>query len=314
MKKVEWIGCCLLALFVGCSTDKKNLPEVNDNKLQVLSVNVPEKEISRAETTGINKVKIYATNSSTKGAYVTNNTGDIYEYLDGQWQVGTALALTSTNASVYACWPETATITPSIDDDAGKISISLLAEDNLTAGAQIDYLYATPITGVSSSNKAVSLTMQHALSKVSFRVEKAQAAESDIITLKKIEIVSGTNRLQSGTGMMSLAGGVLIGLTDRGSIVLKGNMTLNFPQSTPNVTALVAPMSTSESVLSFRLTVEAAGKDRVFETQVLPTAQLWEPGKHYVYHILVNKIGATLDGIAIDKWGSDANQDTSIGI
>ena len=79
---------------------------------------------------------------------------------------------------------------------------------------------------------------------------------------------------------------------------------------------MVAPMNTTESVLSFSLTVSEEGstEDRTFVTSSISPAVQWKAGYHYVYQITINKMSGDVDGVLIENWKDDASQNTSIGI
>ena len=75
-------------------------------------------------------------------------------------------------------------------------------------------------------------------------------------------------------------------------------------------------MSTSESVLSFSITVAKEGDtlERTFTTSSISPAVKWEAGFHYTYRITVNKMSGDVDGVLIEDWQNDASQNTSVGI
>lgn len=187
---------------------------------------------------------------------------------------------------------------------------------DFTGSQQTDYLYATKQAGITQTNRAISLTMNHALAKVSFRIDK-ETDVSESLYLKQISIQSNTNKLQVGEGSMQLTDGVLNGLVSTSVVTLNGSKELSTSLSSPNVSCLMAPMSATESVLSFSLTVavssEGSTELRTFKTASATPVQ-WQAGKHYMYSITVNKIGGILKNFKVEDWKSDASQDTNIGI
>ena len=170
--------------------------------------------------------------------------------------------------------------------------------------------------GITQAKRAISLTMNHALAKVSFKIDKATDV-SEKLYLKQISILSNTNKLQVGDGSMQLTDGVLNALVSTSSVTLTGSTLLSTSLSSPNVFCLMAPMTATESVLSFSLTV-AVGSENSSELRTFKTASAipvkWEAGKHYMYSITVNKIGGVLKNFKVEDWKSDASQDTNIGI
>lgn len=309
-------------LLAGCGED--TLSEPQDNALRLRSVELADDgglDNTRGGSLGtdaaVTKIGVYVT--SHAHVPLTANAQSVYELKSGTWSSTTPPAITVESATeqnrVYAFFPSDGTVTNSSSGNH-TVPVQVVA-DNFTATSQTDYLYASPQQAYSGS-RTVSFEMNHALAKVSFNILKS-ASVTEALTLTKVEILSGTNRLQLGnSGTMNLSTGKLNGLAATGSVVLTGSTELKALQDKPNVSCLVAPMTTAETKLSFRLSVRVAGEtaDRVFETAAVPAQDgvLWQAGYHYVYKMTVNKMGGSLTGIKIDGWKNDANQNTGIGI
>lgn len=314
MKKIGLRGERILffALLCSCSQGDALLPDSYPDVLQLLSVSLDDGALTRsAEVTSVQKISIYTTKAATNAAYGSNPLA-VYELSGGAWSAAANTApIITDNAKVYGFYPAGSNVTNS---STGNHTVPVQVKQTDTfAGTQPDYLYAIP-ANTTSANHSVSLTMNHVLGKVSFKVNKASAA-TETLTLEKIEIVSPTNRLQAGDGSMNISTGILNGLVTTSSIVLTGAETLHTQQVQPNVSCLIAPMNGQESVLSFRLTVKVSGEStsRTFVTKAMTPVQ-WKAGNHYVYSVKVDKMSASLTGISVDKWNTDANQTTSIGI
>lgn len=319
MKPMDILFAPVLGLMLwSCGDAPMSEPVIAGGALQLRSVNLPDPSATRAlEVTQLNEIGVYVTGNDNTA--LPKNAQSVYTLQNGTWSSIAPPEITVTNAStpnrLYAFSPSDLAVTNS---SAGNHSVPVqVIADNFTASRQTNYLYATPLTALATS-RAVTFTMNHALAKVSFRVFKS-ANVQETLTLKKIELLSSTNRLQTGmSGTMNLASGALNGLASTNSIVLDGSVELSTLQSTPNVSALLAPMSASETRLSFRLTVEVTEANgsitaRTFETAVVNAVQ-WKAGFHYVYSITVDKMGGSLTNVKIDAWKSDANQNTGIGI
>lgn len=320
----------LLAACMGCTG---NLPENEDtaNALQLSSVSVEEGGISKATGTGtvtsINKVFVYVAHDNA--AYDASIPSLIFTNESGNWTSDKSVIMESGKAAqVYGAFPADATVTN--DNGNLKVNVEVLKGGDNTldflGSQQSDYLYSEK-ADASYENRTISLSMKHAMAKVSFRVMKA-ADVSETLLLKQVKILSNTNLLQAGSGYMLLNGttgaATLNGLASTSLITLdSGNKDVELKtttQSSPNVTCLVAPMNTSESVLSFSFTVVEKGsdgtlsEDRTFTTSSISPAVKWEAGFHYVYQITVNKMSGDVDGVLIEDWQNDASQNTSIGI
>ncbi len=335
---IQTIGCLFLGSLLLGACEGSGLPDVpqpEEEVLQLQSVDMAGDPAAstRAAVTSVETISVYAT-KTTHAEYGSNPLSK-YTLSGGSWSSDNAPLIATENggeAYLYACYPVVSSVSNRTDGNH-----TVAASVNVTAGSrdfkatdQDDYLYASPVTGgkntvtvssveythVTSSLRTVSFSMRHALAKVSFKVKKSTAATEKLL-LKSVEILSATNRLQTGVGTMNLRTGVLNGLASVSSLTLTDatGVTLTTTLTNPNVTCLIAPMTASESILSFRLTVRVDGEtaDRTFETKVVNAVQ-WTAGNHYVYTITVDKMKAGLNGIQIDDWKSDANQNTNIGI
>lgn len=327
----------LVSLILGACEEAglQPVPQPGRGALQLQSVDMTEDSpaLTRASVTSVAAISVYATN--TAHAEYGSNPLSKYTLSGGSWSSENAPEIKDEkggNAYLYACYPVVNSVTNRADGNHSiPVSVNVAAGSrDFKATDQADYLYASPVAGdkntvtvssvsytqVTPSIRTVSFSMRHALAKVSFKVKKSTAA-TEALQLKSVEILSATNRLQTGVGTMNLRTGVLNGLASVSSLVLTDatGVTLATTTSNPNVTGLVAPMTASESILSFRLTVRVSGEttDRTFETKVVKAVQ-WVAGNHYVYTITVDKMKAGLNGMQIDDWKSDANQNTNIGI
>ncbi|RHE89646.1 fimbrillin family protein [Bacteroides intestinalis] len=319
MKYTDILLASVAALvFLGCDGDGVPEPDTEGNALQLRSVELSDPSVTRAlGATQLTKIGVYVTDNAH--AALSKNAKSVYELANGTWSSTTPPDITVTNTStpnrLYAFAPSDLSVTNS---SVGNHSVPVqVVADNFNASQQVDYLCATPLTATAAS-RAVTFTMNHALAKVSFRVSKS-ANVQETLTLTKIELLSSTSRLQMGSsGTMNLSTGTLNGLASTNSIALEGSTVLSTLQKDPNVSSLVAPMSATETRLSFRLTVNVTETDgsvtpRSFETAVVSAVQ-WKAGYHYVYAITVDKMGGSLTNVKIDAWKSDANQNTGIGI
>ncbi|WP_455591892.1 fimbrillin family protein [Bacteroides sp.] len=302
-----------MALFLcSCSQSDALLPDVETNALQLSSVSLVDDGQTRASVSDneVTKVSLYTT--TTANAAYTAQSLSTYTKSGGTWNVSGTAPLIEEAVKVYAFYPVGSSVT---NNTSGNHTVPVQVKLTDTfAGEQADYLYSGSVASTAAIH-SVSVVLKHALCKVSFKVRKSTTADKETLTLQKIEIMSPTNRLQVGDGVMNLSTGVLNALVTTSSVALTGSVGLQTEQAQPNVSCLLAPMNGQESVLSFRLTVKVSGEtsSRTFITKVMNPVQ-WAAGKHYVYAINVDKMSATLTGLLVDKWKTDANQTTSIGI
>ena len=306
----------LLATCAGCTDSLPDNGEPSSSALQLVSVGLAETIQTRGIVTSINQVKLYVANADALTAYNTSTPTLLFTQSNGSWSSTASVEITTANGSadVYACYPDVditsgSNLTIPVSVRKGSDSDETQQLD-FTGSQQTDYLYATKQAGITQTNRAISLA------KVSFRIDK-ETDVSESLYLKQISIQSNTNKLQVGEGSMQLTDGVLNGLVSTSVVTLNGSKELSTSLSSPNVSCLMAPMSATESVLSFSLTV-AVGSEGSTELRTFKTASAtpvqWQAGKHYMYSITVNKIGGILKNFKVEDWKSDASQDTNIGI
>lgn len=332
MKKYIVYTFGLLAGMAGMACSD-NLPDngqgeeaATSGNLSLLSVELAEVP-TRSSVTSISSVRLYVANAADDSLYNKTVPSLLFEQSGGRWSSEQSVEIIADKAAkVYGGYPSDATLTD--DNKTPKIKVILRKGSDsdpvdatealdFLATQQADYLYSGPV-GASSTNRAISLRMKHALTKVSFRIAKATDV-SEKLTLTKLVIRSEGSKLQTGQdGRMLLTDGTLNALVATSSIVLTGETVLSAKQDNPNVTCLLAPMNSAESVLSFGLTVMvgegADAVERTFNTASITPAVQWLAGKHYVYQITVNKMSGKLDGVKVEDWKNDASQNTQIGI
>lgn len=312
-------------LLVACMGCTGNLPENNEAEtaLQLSSVSIHEEGISKAIVAGttVNTVNVYVAKTDNT-VYDPTVPSLVFTNKSGNWTSDKSVViLDGTPAKVYGVYPDNIPIT----DEGGslKVSVEVLKGGGNTLDfqgtQQNDYLYSGEVDA-SYQNRTISLAMKHAMAKVSLDIVKATNVTAPLV-LKQVKILSGTNLLQAGTGYMLLNGtttGALNGLASTSEITLDNSvgMELKTSHAGANVTCLVAPMNTAESVLSFSLTVgeEGSSVNRTFLTSSISPAVKWVAGFHYVYKITVNKMSGDVEGVLIEDWRNDASQNTSVGI
>lgn len=298
----------------GCS-DALQENNVEDRALQLLSVSLADEQDTRAIVTSsdINEVNVYVAKEDGS-KYVTDGITSLVfaKGNTGSWSSTDKVVINATAAKVYASYPSDVTINN--DGNSPYINVTVLEQGNNFLDSQTDYLYATT-KQATSTNRAISLEMNHALAKVSFCIRKAQEV-TEKVELQEIKIHSGGNLLQAGVGTMQLSSGKINGLSSVSDIILNGTLTVNNQQTLPNVSCLVAPMNSADAALSFVLSVKVGDNNslQTFSTSSITPEVKWMAGMHYVYTITIKKVGGTLDNVQIVDWKNDAGQNTNIGI
>ena len=317
----------LLPLWAACTTDSITPDGETDpsgNTLQLLSVLMEETGTPRSIVTGetLQQLRLYATDQTDKhetykGAEGSSSDGSAdYIRSGSSWrQTGTKKIIidTSTPPAIHAFSPNDLTVT-NTGYDSHTIPVTVLTADDFSIGKQTDYLYATPVW-LGAGEKVVTLSMHHALAKVSLQISKATTiAESETMTVTQVEIISKSNALKSGTGKMSLDNGGIEELAGTPVLTLADatGSNLVYTPDAPTASALVAPVTLPANDLSFRITL--SGHDTPFVTAPVSTGQTWEQGVHYLYTVTLSKTEAAFQSVSMYDWQSDASQNTNIGI
>lgn len=161
------------------------------------------------------------------------------------WAADPEIELQAAEATVYGYYPYQAGIT-----DISSISVSSSVDGN-------DWMWATPVTGVSSSNPDVSLSMNHALAlvEITFNIVgyDASAKMTNITLTGKSFIADGT--LDATTGAITTG-------TD-GSTSNELSNTVSLSQTDGKIVAkcLLVPASTSSSRQDMTIACTLDGKN-----------------------------------------------------
>lgn len=314
--------------FSGCTADSDPIPNGGDSRLELLSVTLPESVSVKSgggemNSSELSSLGVYATDANH--SLYSDQASMTYTKSNGVWRCASAVNLTNVlgEATVYAFSPSGLTVTNEVTNGYHTVSVTVSRTLDFSSSGQEDYLYgvngavenSTNQPTATSSKRSVSLLMKHALAKVCLVVKKAQSAQDDGMILKEVRILSGTNRMQTGSsGRMRIKDGVLSGLVATDTLIVAGNATLSTNTTTENVTCLVAPMSGAEQKISFLLKVEVDNTTREFVTSTLAGGANWQAGKKYTYTLTLHKMGGSLTDMRAEDWQTDADQNTSIGI
>ncbi|MCD8080854.1 MAG: fimbrillin family protein [Bacteroides sp.] len=256
--------------------------------------------------------------------------------LTNTWTASRPVNLQSKTASLYAWYPvKDKDSNPQLATtaDEGKATRTIPIEvsatqtfdgASATACSQADYLYGldkdktagTPAVikvNNATGNTSPTIYLYHALSQVVFTIEykatRLPDAEYDYV--KSISLSGGSFR--AGTGTMQLNDGALA-FTDASDATLKFSATKDpqLPGNTgkPATVAygLVAPGTpgSNSTPVTVNLVLGQKGNDTNDRTLSATTttwfSTLWEPGKRYTYHLLLDKNDLTFESVGIGEW------------
>lgn len=237
-------------------------------------------------------------------------------------------------ATVYAFYPSDATVSGTlVGDGTDKIEGSLSSlEESFDGSGQTDYMYGTsregdgtgtpaytyplalasnaPADGTGVYDKKVDLYMHHALTKLSFVVNKAETyTGTGLVTSIKVNPPSGGTTVLSGSFTLNLSDGTL------DTSANAGGETLTFT-SDPGVTANEYSSSASTNIIAsglvfpcladgITLTLTIDGKEMTATLPYLPGDQHdWLAGDNYTYTLLVKGTELEVTTVSIVDWNA----------
>ncbi len=259
----------------------------------------------------------------------------------GVWTSSTTetekIYLANETATVYAFYPYASdAISNSTDDTQGDyytaINVNIPSTQQFNAADVADYMYATTREGdgvgtsytyplAKASNAAadgsgvydnkVDLYMHHALSKLSFVINKAESylGTGALSELTLATVTPGTPKFKTGALTMSLTNGVISGAAASELLTVTGpsDLTINAyadPASTTVTTAaLVAPL-TATSGITLTLTID--GKVMSVALPAAGSAAQWLAEKNYTYTLTVKGSELIVNSVSILPWGEVA--------
>lgn len=321
----------------GCNDDQSDSREVNNEPVE-LSIS-PTVSLSRSiiegdgstNQTDLGSVAVYA--SGTDYTAEKNNDYAIYTWSSSSWASGTdnKIHLTNENATIHAHYPAyelgsdgTATATAlKATSNAIKVGVqesgtidASPSSGTLAAVNEVDYMWATAVSGVNNkeNNTNVTLAMNHALTRVSFRVYKTSDYHgTGSLTQVVLKNASGASPLDKGTTpTMNITDGTFTLNSPAAATYTRTitNYTLGTDKdAAKQVSMLVFPLNTAFSADQIKavFTVD----DVPYTVSVtLPSETLngsgnagkWLPGKNYLYTAKLSGTEFTITTVSVKAW------------
>ena len=318
MKKMYVFAAVLQALLLTACSSDENLE--SDELIITADMDVTNGGVStRSLVTG----SAFASDS-TIGVFITGTgytpAATVFTYSGSSWTGASSIYLTGNTATVYGYYPSG--LTPNTTAITVPVTVTTTLSENAfsaSANAQADYMYAvetgeTTQETVTKSASGATLTFKHALSELTFIVNKS-AEFGGAGNLTNITLTKTTGTFPGGIGAMSLTDGTL-SLSTVGSISLTNSTGVSINAAsgtTATATALVAPTtllnagSTSDVTLSMII-------DGFTYTKTLPitTVSAWTAGNNYSYTVTVAGGTLTITSVAITDWTSVAADGVTI--
>lgn len=315
-----------LLLTTGCGDDQ-NIGTAENNDPVELRIS-PRVTLTRGVVDGTafadgTTVAVYAEGDDYTTAKGNNYAK--YKYSSSAWNSDGSdkIYLTNAEATIYAYYPtddKYNTTNLTIPVTLLEAESEIAAVDNVTgtsiaaAAGEVDCMYATPfpkVTNKSNQTKGVELTMNHALSMVSFRVYKAADYEGTgkltKIVLKNVD--AGTTLSKGTNPTMNIKTGVITEGTPTAATytrTIKDGYTL---ESTTNGTGakkfsiMVLPISTSIGNDKIQATFTIDGAEYTVKlTAPSDNSGAWLAGKNHLYTVKLSGTELSINTIIVTQW------------
>lgn len=348
----------LLAIYMagmcGCSNEHEE--ENVSNKLVELAVNpsIIQTRATNGEgvqpgTAGkaLGSIAVYANNTTTNA---TTNNFAVYTYNSSKWGNSDAdnkIFLSNEDATIYANYPSTKTAVHSSTavNANSVVEVSTLAGTKNAAGddntititnnstsainacaKEVDYMYATPVRSKNNTSSEVTLSMNHAMSMISFRIYK-DGNYTNSAHLTKIELSNvgqnnvllkpgtsgGKATMKLGNGEVTITSGEAITYTRFTKENTNDYYQLKEPskdETTPTVPAfsiLVYPVTTDIEADKIQVKFEIDSKEYTLNLPQRKAASgySWAPGKNYIYTINMNGKELSVTTVTLTDWASE---------
>jgi len=301
MKKMFFYGVTLLTVLSACTNDDNRTNETS-NLLSVTTINVNDEVKTRSIETSLNSKTIGLYVAGTGYAPTTYSTCAVSAAGEGG-TVTDPIYLLGT-AQVYGFYPAaSAVLSPAAPTAASLMTgLTVLATDTFGATGQTDYMYATQDADVTKTDAAVVLTFHHALTKLSFVVNSVGFDGTGALSqIKLTDKGSATSFLYAdAAGTMSVATGVLAGLTGTNVLTYTGSATINKTASTTVVASTLAAPVAALPTITLELTVDGAA----YSADITSSVTSWDAGKEYIYTVTISNGTLTVTSVSVADWTS----------
>ena len=211
--------------------------------------------------------------------YTASGTGDAQT-----WSTVNDIVLNETDGTLYAYYPYTEGI------DMTAIPVDMTAAD------QIDWMYATPITGVDETNPNVEIEQNHALANISITLDKGSyAGEGNVSSIR----VQSQGFATGGTFNAAQATPAFTEFTGTGEAITR---TLTEVKLGDEATDMMVIPTGKESEVNIYVTV-----DGVEYLSTTSTKEL-KAGKIYDYTLLFSSTGVKVVKVTVKDWELDVQE------
>lgn len=314
MKKTLIITSVLALLFLSC-TKQEEADTLNAKSALSVKVGITATKAIISGTlfpdgSSIG-VQVRKTGQYNYQAGTMTNLMYTYTAATTSWATATPFYLTNTLGEAYAYYPYV-----SVGDNMSAFStIPVTLEATSTTGSETDYMYATPLIGLSSVSNAVgkhnaNLVMNHAFTQISFYIYKNNYSGTGTITQFKIEDAVATTFVKTSSTAMTMSienGDIVGGATGIITRTLAAPVTVTSVVPDPDIqvlktqvnatTILVPTASMAIGDVKFTFTI-----DGETYTATNTSAISWIKGKQYIYTARLDGTGLVILSAVITDW------------
>ncbi len=205
------------------------------------------------------------------------------------WAQATPVYLSSAKATIYAYYPWGASVTDGTQVDVNHTS-------------QTDFMYATPVSNISSLQSTAAISMNHALSLIQFDFKKENYNGAGVLSAITIANKAGGKALISD-GKLNISTGVIT----KGIATLPVAKATNLPQTIGTWTEGTYPkmltIPTSATAALGDIVISFTVDGNVYNWNV-PAATVWEQGKKNTYTVTIKGTGLNVSPVTITAWGT----------
>lgn len=314
-----------LLLTAGCGDDQNTGTAENNDPVE-LRIS-PRVTLTRGVVDGTafadgTTVAVYA--EGTDYTSDKSNNYAKYKYSSSAWNSDGSdkIYLTNAEAKIYAYYPTTTlynTTSLTIPVTLLETESEIAAVDNINgtsiaaAAGEVDCMYATSVSSVTNkSNKTtpVPLTMNHALSMVSFRVYKAADYEgTGKLTKIVLKNVTGTTLSKGTSPTMNIKTGAITEGTPTAATytrTIKDGYTLEDTAAgagAKKFSIMVLPISTPIGSNNIQATFTIDGAEYTVKlTQPSDNSGAWLAGKNHLYTVKLSGTELSISTITVTQW------------
>ena len=302
MNKNYIYSSLLLTAFLcaGCAKEEENF-KLNDGNSSAI-------ELSSVSTDPMTKAVITGTEFTTSeaqagiGLFLLDNNGNAYgnnagnvryAHNDGKWTAASPLRVGGTAGTLVGYYPYSSTVT---DITAIPVASSVNGTD---------YLYGSIAEITSAKAKTESLTLSHALARVSlsFKLDASYVGDGALSAIS----LSGDCVAASGT-LNAKTGGISATASKFSADGLDRTVTKS---ASTTVECLVVPVAIESGTPEFRIACTIDGK--AYATTFTGDLAALASGRQTTIELTVKNTSITVDGSSIGTWGDGGPQTVTVG-